>query len=174
MVKILKDLEVGGTAWDLTSMLFIFRMMANVPGSYDCNDEYDETTARFDLEESDLQLGIDRSRPVTPLSRPIGYPPNKRRRPLYESNGFNSYTPHPYHEPPSESWYEYDGQIRYLIESQKKMMGMFEKVSERIGGIEEAVKSVQARSPSSSGISTSPEEKKRIPSQISVSLSYHA
>lgn len=46
-------------------------------------------------------------------------------------------------------------------------MRMFEKVSERIGDMEKVMTDMKTASPSSSG--ASPEEKKRIPTQISVS-----
>ena len=67
----------------------------------------------------------------------------------------------------SGSWYEQTNtQILTLIESQKKLMSMFETFSDRIGDIEKTVSSLKSDSSSSS---PSSEEKKRISPQLSVS-----
>ena len=93
---------------------------------------------------------------------------------MYEPN----YSPYPLIPPceaqnPGAGWYEHDGQVRFLIESQTKMMSMVEKMSERIGVVEKAVSNIAAVSPSSAGSSASPEEKKRVPNQLSVSSYAH-
>lgn len=168
--------------------------MANKPG-YDYGfdgEEYDPQVGDEEMDEDEHDFQIYpiverdspigniypiaeqtriRSGPVTPTGRPVAYPSqSKRRRPLSELNRFSPYLPHSF-EPPSTgtySWYEHtDNQIRSLIDSQKKMMSMFEKVSERIGDMEKVVTNMQkATSPTSSG--ASPEENKRIPTHISV------
>ena len=80
---------------------------------------------------------------------------------------------HPYYRLPSRehdwqhsSWYEHtNSQIHTLIDSQNKLMSMFEKFSDRIGDIEMTVSSLKSDSLSSS---TNPEKKKQIPPQLSV------
>lgn len=95
-----------------------------------------------------------RSMSTTLAGRPAGYPPHaKRHRPMFESVEykplFSTFFP----------WHENDNQIHSLIESQKKMMKMLEKVYDRVGDIEKELKTVKNQSPSSSG--TSPEAKKK-------------
>jgi hypothetical protein len=125
------------------------------------NDGYNEG---FDLDEDDSQMGSGDL--VTPVRRSIGYPLlAKRHRPMCEPN-YNPYPLVPSREVQNAShgdfgWYEHDGQILFLIESQTKMMGMVEKISERIASVEKAVSDASP----SSGSFASPEEKKRIPKQ---------
>lgn len=140
-----------------------------------CGYISDEYVEEFDPEESDSQIGSGKritDLPGTPVRRPTRYQPlAKRCRPMCEPN----YSPYPLvpsrevqHTSQSGlGWYEHDGQIRFLIESQTKMMKMIEKMSERIAVVEKAVLGINA-SPSSTGSCASPEEKKRIPNQLSV------
>ena len=77
--------------------------------------------------------------------------------------------PHPYFPPydcvNSHSWFQQtDSKIQALVDSQKKMVVMFEKVSDRLSQIENAVSSNSARSSQS----TSADEKFRVPPQLSV------
>ena len=60
-------------------------------------------------------------------------------------------------------------QLALLFESQKQLMMMFQDASQRISTLENAVANIKsnAGSPSSS---SSPEQKKRIPSQLTVRL----
>ena len=141
-------------------------------------DEHDLESS-FSMSEHDSPVGSVypmaeqtrvRAGPITPTGRPLGYPlQSKRRRPLSELNRFSPYLPHSF-EPKNSTWYEHtESQIHSLIDSQKKMVSMFEKISERIGDMEKAMTDMKTISPSSSGAIS--EEKKRIPTQISVSFS---
>ena len=144
------------------------------------DDVIDNGPLNFSLSQSNSSLySMDeqttvRTSPMTPTGRPAAYPLQKRGRPFNEFNRYSPYLP-PQSQGgscSSSAWYEHtDSQIQALIESQKKMMNMFEKVSERIGDMEKAVSTIQAASPqaaSSSSSETSPEQKKRLPTQLSV------
>ena len=77
--------------------------------------------------------------------------------------------PHPYFQPfervTSHTWFEQtDGKIQALVDTQKKMMVMFEKVSDQISQIEKVVSSNSV----SSSHSTSADENTRVPPQLSV------
>ena len=62
-----------------------------------------------------------------------------------------------------------DRMIQSLLRLQKQMMGILEKVSERTGNLEKAVVTSIKFGMSSSPVSSNPEEKQRIPPQLSVS-----
>lgn len=109
-----------------------------------------------------------RSMPTTPAGRPVGFPPHaKRRRPMFESDVYNPYLTQSYEPEPHACYEEHDSEIRKLIASQDNMMRLLENVSGRVGVVESQLTTMKDPSPSSSG--TSPEQKKRIPAQISVS-----
>ena len=63
-----------------------------------------------------------------------------------------------------------NGQLASLVESQKQLMVMFKDVAQRIGTLESTVASLKSQADSGPSSSSSPEEKKRIPSQLTVRL----
>lgn len=140
-------------------------------GLYETEEDDGEGTRSTESSfSSEFNSSIDRPISSTP-SRSLVRPPhdqNAYRR--LRSHGTSG--PHPYYPPhdrhtPIASWYEHtDIQIRNLMESQHKLMFMFETFSNRIGDIEKAISSLK----SASSANTSPEEKLRVPPQLSVSM----
>ena len=61
-----------------------------------------------------------------------------------------------------------NSQLASLVESQKQLMAMFKDVTQRIGTLENTVKSLKSVADSVPSSSSSPEGKKRIPSQLTV------
>jgi len=135
----------------------------------------DELCEKDQLEATDLgaepDVSFESAYPSGGRSRlqltPAHYHPHEPLRPRHSpyplpshewSHGMHPAPPRPYS----------DRMIQSLLQSQKQMMGMFEKVSERIGNLEKAVTSIKSGM-SSSPASSSPEDKKRIPPQLSVS-----
>lgn len=93
-----------------------------------------------------------------------------RNKAISESRSMRNRLSHPYHpfhhpeQRSSNTWFEQtESQIRALVDSQNKMMTMFERFSDRITKMEERINSVNSTS-------TSAEEKTRVPSQLSVCL----
>lgn len=105
-----------------------------------------------------------RSMPTTPAGRPVGFPPHaKRRRPMYESDGYNPYFS-PHEQEPRTPRYGHDSEIH--SESQAEIMRTLKSLTERVGEVEKELKN---RSPSSTSTPLA-EDKKRIPTKLSVSL----
>lgn len=109
-----------------------------------------------------------RSKPRYPM------PHAKRRRP----GTFDPYVTPPPHTPgPSfiphtggHSWFEStDSKINTLIESQNKIMGMFGDVMKQVGDANQRLGDVEQVIKNFASSSSSPEEKKRIPTGISLS-----
>ena len=73
----------------------------------------------------------------------------------------------PMHEQPHRG--QTSNQLASLVESQKQLMVMFKDVAQRIGTLENTVASLKSQADSGPSSSSSPEEKKRIPSQLTVS-----
>lgn len=66
-----------------------------------------------------------------------------------------------------------NGQLTTLIESQKELMSMFKDMGERLSSLESTVSALQSQVDSGPSSYSSPEEKKRVPSQLTVSYDVH-
>lgn len=62
-----------------------------------------------------------------------------------------------------------NGQLTTIIESQKELMSMFKDMGQRLSTLESTVSALQSQVDSGPSSSSSPEEKKRVPSCLTVS-----
>lgn len=63
-----------------------------------------------------------------------------------------------------------NGQLTTQLESQKQLMSMFRDMGQRLSTLESSFAALQTQADSSQSSSGSPEERKRIPSQLTVSV----
>ena len=63
-----------------------------------------------------------------------------------------------------------NGQLASILDSQKQLMSMFKDMGQRLSTLETTVAGLQSQADSGPSSCTSPEEKKRVPSQLTVSI----
>ena len=63
-----------------------------------------------------------------------------------------------------------NGQLTTILESQKQLMSMFKDMGQRLSTLESSVAALQSQADSGPSSSSSPEEKRRVPSQLTVSV----
>ena len=66
-----------------------------------------------------------------------------------------------------------NGQLTTILKSQKQLMSMFKDMGQRLSTLESSVAALQSQADSCPSSSSSPEEKKRVPSQLTVSVNMH-
>ena len=142
--------------------------------SYAYEASEDDVDQSFIETETSFSHELDNSA-EQPISSTPGRSLGAAARPLprvspqiTHKRGRNHTAAHPYCPPfDRHNWYEHtDAQIRSLMDSQNKLVAMFENFSDRVTQIEKAIDSLKAVS----STSVSPEEKSRVPPQLSVSL----
>ena len=142
--------------------------------SYAYEENEDDVDQSFLETEASFSHELDNSaeQPVSSTpGRLLGAAPRPLPRvspQITHKRGRNHTAAHLYCPPfDRHNWYEHtDAQIRSLMDSQNKLVAMFENFSERVTQIEKAIDSLKAVS----STSASPEEKSRVPPQLSVSF----